>query len=94
MIELDPSSPWGYELKHATLHKAGNYDNVLLAFEGISSSHLIQRFVVSFILVTIIKAIRLRRPAERCKRYKTASRIRAVEDERQAVVRPSLCPLV
>ena len=37
MIELDPSSPCGYELKHATLHKTGDYDNALLAFEEMLS---------------------------------------------------------
>ena len=37
MIEFDPSSPWSYELKHGALHKAGNYDNALLAFEEMLS---------------------------------------------------------
>jgi tetratricopeptide (TPR) repeat protein len=32
-ITLDPSSPWGYEMKHAALHKAGDYDNAVDAFE-------------------------------------------------------------
>ncbi|KAF8415451.1 hypothetical protein L210DRAFT_2704643 [Boletus edulis BED1] len=32
-IELDPSSPWGYERKHAALHKAGDYENAVNAFE-------------------------------------------------------------
>ena len=33
MIELDPSSPWGYERKHAALHRAGRYDDAIGAFE-------------------------------------------------------------
>ena len=33
MILLDPSSPWGYEMKHAALHKGGDYDNAVAAFE-------------------------------------------------------------
>ena len=32
-IALDPSSPWGYEMKHAALHKARDYDNAIDAFE-------------------------------------------------------------
>ena len=34
MIELDPSSPLGYERKHAALHKAGDYENAINAFEA------------------------------------------------------------
>ncbi|KAI9461348.1 hypothetical protein HD554DRAFT_1518592 [Boletus coccyginus] len=34
---LDPSSPRGYELKHAALHKAGDYDNAVDAFEAMLS---------------------------------------------------------
>ena len=30
---LDPFSPWGYETKHAALHKAGDYENAINAFE-------------------------------------------------------------
>lgn len=30
---LDPSSPWGYERRHAALHKAGDYRNAIDAFE-------------------------------------------------------------
>ena len=30
---LDPSSPWGYERKHAALHSAGRYDDAITAFE-------------------------------------------------------------
>ncbi|KAF8547486.1 hypothetical protein OG21DRAFT_1450227 [Imleria badia] len=32
-ITLDPSSPWGYEVKHAALHKARDYDNAVDAFK-------------------------------------------------------------
>ncbi|KAF8555912.1 hypothetical protein OG21DRAFT_784272 [Imleria badia] len=34
---LDPSSPWGYERKHAALHKAGDHENVMNAFETMLS---------------------------------------------------------
>ena len=34
---LDPLSPWGYEMKHAALHKAGDYENAINAFEGMLS---------------------------------------------------------
>ena len=37
MIELDPLSPWGYERKHAALHKAGDYENAIEAFEAMLS---------------------------------------------------------
>ncbi|KAF8452399.1 hypothetical protein L210DRAFT_3518492 [Boletus edulis BED1] len=37
VIELDPSSPWGYERKHAALHKAGDYENATHAFEEMLS---------------------------------------------------------
>ena len=37
VITLDPSSPWGYEMKHAALHKAGDYDNAIAAFETMLS---------------------------------------------------------
>ena len=30
---LDPSSPWGYERKHAALHGAGHYDDAICTFE-------------------------------------------------------------
>jgi hypothetical protein len=33
VIELDPSSPWGYERKHAALHRAGRYDDAIGTFE-------------------------------------------------------------
>ncbi|KAF8127258.1 hypothetical protein EV363DRAFT_1346345 [Boletus edulis] len=33
VIALDPSSPWGYEMKHIALHKGGDYDNAADAFE-------------------------------------------------------------
>ena len=34
---LDPSSPWGYERKHAALHNAGDYENAINAFEAMVS---------------------------------------------------------
>ena len=37
VIELDPLSPWGYERKHAALHKAGDYENAINAFETMLS---------------------------------------------------------
>ncbi|KAF8126554.1 hypothetical protein EV363DRAFT_1347847 [Boletus edulis] len=37
VIELDPSSPWGYERKHEALHKAGDYANAINAFETMLS---------------------------------------------------------
>ena len=37
MIKLDPSSPWGYERKHAALHKAGDYDKAMSAFKTMLS---------------------------------------------------------
>lgn len=37
VITLDLSSPWGYELKHAALHKAGDYDHAIDAFEEMLS---------------------------------------------------------
>ena len=33
VIVLDPSSPWGYVTKHTALHKAGDYENAVKAFE-------------------------------------------------------------
>ena len=33
VITLDPSSPWGYERKHAALHEAGRYDHAIATFE-------------------------------------------------------------
>ncbi|KAF8127262.1 hypothetical protein EV363DRAFT_491491 [Boletus edulis] len=33
VIGLDPSSPWGYEIKRAALHKGGGYKNAIDAFE-------------------------------------------------------------
>ena len=36
-ITLDPSSPWGYEMKHAALHKAGDFDNAVDALETMLS---------------------------------------------------------
>ncbi|KAI9462971.1 hypothetical protein HD554DRAFT_1425706 [Boletus coccyginus] len=37
VINLDPSSPWGYGIKHAALHKAGHYDDAVDAFETMLS---------------------------------------------------------
>ena len=37
VIELDPLSPWGYERKHAALHKAEDYENAINAFEDMLS---------------------------------------------------------
>ena len=37
VIELDPLSPWGYERKHAALHKAGDYQNAFEAFKVMCS---------------------------------------------------------
>ncbi|KAF8135597.1 hypothetical protein EV363DRAFT_1256153 [Boletus edulis] len=34
---LDPSSLWGHEIKHAALHKIGDYDNAIEAFETMLS---------------------------------------------------------
>ncbi|KAF8122511.1 hypothetical protein EV363DRAFT_1360163, partial [Boletus edulis] len=33
VIGLDPSSPWGYEIKRAALHKGGDYDDAIDALE-------------------------------------------------------------
>ena len=33
VITLDSLSPWGYEMKHAALHKAGDFDNAVDALE-------------------------------------------------------------
>jgi len=37
VIMLDPSSPWGHQMKHAALHKAGAYDDAVSAFETMLS---------------------------------------------------------
>ncbi|KAF8415077.1 hypothetical protein L210DRAFT_2760275 [Boletus edulis BED1] len=37
VIELNPSSPWGYERKHAALHKARDYESATCAFEAMLS---------------------------------------------------------
>ncbi|KAF8435985.1 hypothetical protein L210DRAFT_3505969 [Boletus edulis BED1] len=34
VVALGPSSPWGYQMKHAALHKAGDYDNAVDALES------------------------------------------------------------
>ena len=60
MINLDPSSQWGYEMKHASLDKAGDYDDPIAAFEEMFSkmtespdpdiqSELYTRYVVKVI---------------------------------------------
>ena len=36
-VELDPLSPWGYERKHAVLHKTGDYQSAVDAFEAMLS---------------------------------------------------------
>ena len=33
VITLDPLSPWGYERKHAALHRAGRYDDAIAVFQ-------------------------------------------------------------
>ncbi|KAF8123581.1 hypothetical protein EV363DRAFT_1356177 [Boletus edulis] len=33
VITLDPSSPWGYKIKHAALHEGGDYDNAVDTLE-------------------------------------------------------------
>ena len=37
VITLDPLSPWGYEVKHAALHKARDFDNAVDALETMLS---------------------------------------------------------
>ncbi|KAN0101233.1 hypothetical protein V8E55_001217, partial [Tylopilus felleus] len=37
VIELDPLSPWGYERKHAALHKAGCHQDAINAFDAMLS---------------------------------------------------------
>lgn len=37
VITLDPLSPRGHEMKHAALHKAGDYDDAIDAFEAMLS---------------------------------------------------------
>lgn len=36
-IALDRLSPWGYEVKHAALHMAGDYEMAIVAFETMLS---------------------------------------------------------
>ena len=38
VIELDPLSPWGYERKHAALHKKGDYQGAVSAYEEMLST--------------------------------------------------------
>ena len=40
VITLDPLSPWGYEVKHAALHKAGDFDDAVDALEMMHSKIL------------------------------------------------------
>ena len=60
MIELDPSSPWGYERKRAALHEAGDYDSAISAFQEMLSKMEqspdpdIRR---EFVLVVMVKTI-------------------------------------
>lgn len=37
VIKLDPSSPWGYERKHAALHLAGEFESAIATFETMLS---------------------------------------------------------
>ncbi|KAF8555002.1 hypothetical protein OG21DRAFT_1603126 [Imleria badia] len=37
VITLDPLSPWGYERKYEALHRAGDYENAINAFEAMLS---------------------------------------------------------
>ena len=37
VITLDPLSPWGYEMKHGTLHKAGDFNNAVVVLETMLS---------------------------------------------------------
>ena len=37
VITLDPLSPWGYEMKHAALHKAGDFGDAVDALETMIS---------------------------------------------------------
>ena len=38
VITLDPLSPWGYEMKHAALHKAGDFDSAVDVLETMLSN--------------------------------------------------------
>jgi hypothetical protein len=40
VITRDPSSPWGYERKHAALHGAGHFDDAIGTFETMLSKIL------------------------------------------------------
>jgi len=37
VITLDPTSPWGYKIKHAVLHNAGDYDSAIDTLEEMLS---------------------------------------------------------
>ena len=62
MIELDRSSPWGYERKYAALHEAGDYDSAISAFEEMLSKmeqspdpDIHREFIFVVIVKTIIR---------------------------------------
>lgn len=38
VIKLDPLSPWGYERKHAALHKKADYQGAISAYEKMLST--------------------------------------------------------
>ena len=40
VITLEPLSPWGYEVKHAALHKAGDFDDAVDTLETMHSKIL------------------------------------------------------
>ena len=58
VIALDSSSPWGYETKHAALHKAGDYENAIKAFETmllkLSNQKICESFDIILPLVLIL----------------------------------------
>ena len=37
LINLDPSSPCGYEMKYTALHETGDYDNAIRTFQDMLS---------------------------------------------------------
>lgn len=37
VTELDPSSPWGYQMMHAALHKARDFDSAIQAHQAMLS---------------------------------------------------------
>ena len=60
MIKLDPTSPWGYERRHAALHATGDYDSAINAFQEMllkmeqSPDPDVRR---EFVLVVMVKTI-------------------------------------